>query len=257
MALTSTTLSAACLAADTLLTLASTTGVLPGMNLGIESEILQVVRLTGVSTQIIARRGVAGSISAAHAAAATVYVGVPDDFAIPSQAIVVAPSGSVLTGQGPGAQPAYATTGQTSSGQTLTNPTINGTAFATGQAPILVQAVALSGAAIHAGTVTAKAFAASAMVLRVIADITTASTGACTLDIGYTATTATTSSDTFLDGISAASIAVFDSMNAALDTGTNAKAQKAASGKWITVTEASGDATGLVGTLYIEYILTA
>jgi len=257
MALTSTTLSFACSSADTLLTLASVSGVVPGVLLSIDSEILQVATLTGVSTQVRVRRGVNGTASTAHAAAATVYVGVPADFAIPAQDIVVAPSGSVLTGQGPGAPPSYATTGVTTTSQTLTNPTINGTAFATGQAPILVEAVALSGTAIHSGTVTAKAFSAAALILRVIADITTVSTGASTLDVGYTATTATTSSDTLLDGVSAASLAVFDSMNAALDTGTNAKAQKAASGKWITVTEASGDATGLVGTLYIEYVLVA
>lgn len=143
----------------------------------------------------------------------------------------------------------------TQTSTTLTNPTINGTAFATAQAPILVEKVALSGATIHAGTVTAKTFSAAAIILRVTADITTASTGASTLDIGYTATTATTSSDTLLDGVSGTPAAVFDSMNALLDSGANAKAQKAASGKWITVTEASGDATGLVGNLYIEYCL--
>lgn len=44
-------------------------------------------------------------------------------------------------------------------------------------------------------------------------------------------------------------------MNAALDTGTNAFAQKAASGKWITMDEASGDVTGMVAKLYVTYIL--
>lgn len=141
------------------------------------------------------------------------------------------------------------------SGATLTNPTINGTAFATGQAPALWEKVALSGTAIHAGTVTLKTFAAASVILRVLVDITTASTGASTLDVGYTAASATTSSDTLLDGISGTPAAIFDSMNAALDSGANALAQKAASGKWITITEASGSAAGLVGNAYIEYIL--
>lgn len=150
---------------------------------------------------------------------------------------------------------APAITGAASTSEVLTNPTINGTAFATGQAPTLYEKVAVTGAAVHVGTVAAKAFSAASMILRVILDITTPSTGASTLDIGYTAVSAATSSDTLLDGVSGTPAAVFDSMNAALDSGANAKAQKAASGKWITVTEASGDVTGLVGTLYIEYAL--
>ncbi len=138
---------------------------------------------------------------------------------------------------------------------TLTNPTINTTAFGTGQAPALWEKVALSGAAIHAGTVAIKAFSAASVILRVLVDITAASTGASTLDVGYTAASVSTSSDTLLDGVSGTPAALFDSMNAALDTGANALAQRAASGKWITITEASGDATGLVGNAYIEYIL--
>jgi hypothetical protein len=81
-------------------------------------------------------------------------------------------------------------------------------------------------------------------------------TGACTVDIGYTATTATTTSDTLLDGVDVnAAVALFDSRNHALDSGANAKAQKAASGKWITADSASGDATGLVANAYIFYVL--
>lgn len=111
----------------------------------------------------------------------------------------------------------------------------------------------VSGDALHATNLTAWTAPSAAVILRVWLNITTPSTGASTIDCGYTATTATTSSDTLLDGVSGASAALFDSMNAALDTGTNAKAQLAASGKWITLDEASGDTSGMVATLYIEY----
>lgn len=115
---------------------------------------------------------------------------------------------------------------------------------------------ALSGATIHAGVTAAIQFSAAAVIQRVFADITTVATGACTLDIGYTAVSATTGSDTLLDGIDVnGAVALFDSMDATLDSGANAHAQKAASGKWITVQEKTGDATGLVGNLYIQYIL--
>lgn len=119
---------------------------------------------------------------------------------------------------------------------------------------------ALTGAAVHAGTGGVVAWqnpeAVSIIIRRVILDLTTVSTGACTLDVGITATNATTTSDTLLDGIDAnAAVGVFDSMNAALDTGTNAFAQKLAAGKWVTIDEKTGDATGLVANLYVEYVV--
>ena len=116
--------------------------------------------------------------------------------------------------------------------------------------------VPISGAALHAANLTLWTAPAAAIIHRVLLDITTVATGAATIDIGYTAVSATTSSDTLLDGVDAnAAIALFDSMNAALDSGANAKAQKAASGKWITADEASGDTTGMVATAYIYYSL--
>lgn len=124
MALTSTTLSLACTSTDTLLTVGSTVGVVKGALLGIESEILTVAGLTGIGTQVRVLRGVNGTSSASHAAAVTVSMGTPQDFATPSQDIVIAPSGSVLMGQGPGAPPAYSTAGGTLS---LTDLTVSGT----------------------------------------------------------------------------------------------------------------------------------
>lgn len=118
--------------------------------------------------------------------------------------------------------------------------------------------VPLVGSTIHAATGGVISWvnpeAGAIIIHRVICDITTVATGACTLDIGYTATSALTSASTFLAGIDAnAATAVFDSMNYALSSGANAKAQKAAAGKWVTLDEKTGDATGLVGNLYILY----
>jgi hypothetical protein len=125
---------------------------------------------------------------------------------------------------------------------------------------VKVAKMALSGATIHAGTggviAWANPEASAILITRVILDITTVSTGASTIDVGVTETSATTTSDTLLDGIDGnAATGVFDSMNAALDSGANAKAQKLAAAKWVTIDEKTGDTTGLVGNLYIEYVL--
>ena len=147
--------------------------------------------------------------------------------------------------------------GAASTSQALTTPVIDGVTYsALNERQIIVDVVPISGAALHAANLTLWTAPAAAIILRVLLDVTTVATGAATVDIGYTATTATTSSDTLLDGIDAnAAIALFDSMNAALDTGANALAQKAASAKWITADEASGDTTGMVAVAYIFYIL--
>jgi hypothetical protein len=82
---------------------------------------------------------------------------------------------------------------------------------------------------------------------------TTPSTGACTLDAGTTATSAATSSDTLIDGLSLAVAGIFDNLN---DAGTNGKSrQTLASGKWVTFSRATGAAAGFVGTAYIHYHL--
>lgn len=90
------------------------------------------------------------------------------------------------------------------------------------------------------------------IVERVILDIATPSTGACTADVGQTATSATTLSDNLIDGASLATAAkVLDNLN---DAGTNGKSkQKVASDKWVTGSVASGASAGLVGYAYIHY----
>lgn len=126
---------------------------------------------------------------------------------------------------------------------------------------VKVGRLALTGAAIHAGTGGVIAWtnpeAGSIIILNVHLAVTTVSTGACTLDIGTTATSATTTSDNIFDGLDATTTApVYYSMsNAALDTGANIDIKPLAAGKWVTIDEKTGDATGLVGVLYIAYIL--
>lgn len=153
--------------------------------------------------------------------------------------------------------PVTTTATQTLTNKTLTTPTIDGVVqSALNDRQIITEAYAFTGAALHAGVLAAVVFPANAAILRSMLDITTVATGACTVDVGYTAVSATTASDTLLDGVDAnAAVALFDSMNAKLDSGNNALAQKAASGKWVTIKEASGDATGMVAVLYTQYIL--
>jgi hypothetical protein len=83
--------------------------------------------------------------------------------------------------------------------------------------------------------------------------VTTKTTGACSLDVGMTATNATTLSDTLIDGqdINAA-VGTFDNWT---NKGTNGIGMtRVASGKWITGSVVAGGASaGLVGTYEIYY----
>jgi len=93
------------------------------------------------------------------------------------------------------------------------------------------------------------------IITRLIVDVTTESTAACTVDFGTTAVNATTSSDNLLDGVDVAAVAMFDNLDAS-DVGTSGKTkQKLAAGDWVTGSKASGDATDLAGKAYIHYIL--
>lgn len=141
------------------------------------------------------------------------------------------------------------------------NGMIPGTAFGGSGVVVKTAVVQINGNALAGMTSGIQAWqnpeAVDILIHRVILDVTTVATGACTLDVGYTATSAATTSDTFLDGVDVNSaIGVFDSMNAALDSGANANCQKAAIGKWVTIDEKTGDAEGMVATLYIQYSLT-
>jgi hypothetical protein len=92
----------------------------------------------------------------------------------------------------------------------------------------------------------------SIIVTRLVLDITTKATGACTLDAGTTASSATTVVDTLIDGVDAGTaIGTFDNIS---DASTNGKSrQKLATGKWVTVSMKTGAAAGIVGFAYIHY----
>lgn len=94
----------------------------------------------------------------------------------------------------------------------------------------------------------------SIIVSRIFFDVTTIATGSCTIDVGTTAASATTSSDNLMDGLDAHSATgLFGNLS---NPGTNGKtAQKLASGKWVTASMASGAAAGLAGKAYIHYAL--
>lgn len=94
---------------------------------------------------------------------------------------------------------------------------------------------------------------ATVIVQRVVIDVTTIATGACTLDVGYTATSAVTKIDNLIDGIDIHVAGAYDNID---DKGINGKSkQKVLSGKWVTGSVASGTSAGLVGFAYIEYVV--
>jgi hypothetical protein len=92
--------------------------------------------------------------------------------------------------------------------------------------------------------------AGKVFVYRIIVDVTTKSTGACTVDFGTAATAI--SNDTLIDGLDVGTAAgTFDNY---INHGTNGLAMvPVASGAHVTGTKATGAAAGLVGTAYILY----
>lgn len=121
-----------------------------------------------------------------------------------------------------------------------------------------VAVVTLNGSAIHAGVTNWQNPESGAiLVQRTVADITTKSTAASTLNIGTATASNTTGSDNILDGIdSGTAAATFDS-SINTDAGTNGliKVQKLAQGKWVTFQEGSGNTAAMVGKVYITYLV--
>lgn len=95
---------------------------------------------------------------------------------------------------------------------------------------------------------------AAIIITRLLLDITTKTTGACTLDAGTTAVSATTVSDNLIDGLDInAATGQFDNLG---NAGTNGKTrQKLADDGWVTGSMKTGAAAGLVGSVYIEYMV--
>lgn len=113
--------------------------------------------------------------------------------------------------------------------------------------------VALASAADTGGAVLAwlNPTGASILVTRVVFDVTTAATGAATIDVGVAAN-ATTSNDTIMDGLDVnAAIGTFDNIE---NQGTNGKSVvKVTSTQYVTASRASGAVAGMVGFAYITY----
>lgn len=93
---------------------------------------------------------------------------------------------------------------------------------------------------------------ADLIVTRLILDVTTPATAACTVDAGIAAN-GTTSSDNLINGLDVNTAAgVFDNLE---DKGVNGKArQKWSSSEYLTISKASGAAAGLAGYAYVEYV---
>lgn len=96
-------------------------------------------------------------------------------------------------------------------------------------------------------------YGSTLVVLRVVLLVTTGSSGACTLDIGTTGTSVTTTSNNLIDGVSVAAAGVFDNIQDAGSSGESV--QKWPSGDFLTASMVGGGATaGLVGTYAIQII---
>jgi hypothetical protein len=88
------------------------------------------------------------------------------------------------------------------------------------------------------------------IVTKVILDVTTQSTGSCTVDVGVAAN-GTTSNATLLTGASVAAVALLDNVT---NKGASGLAQKkVTSTQFVTASVASGASAGLVGFAYIYY----
>lgn len=92
MALTSTTLSAACAVNDTKITVASAAGFGVGNLVLVENEMMQQTA-AAVGTVVAVRRGLDGTVQGAHASAAFACTGLGTDFPapLPGQAVVYGP----------------------------------------------------------------------------------------------------------------------------------------------------------------------
>jgi hypothetical protein len=93
-------------------------------------------------------------------------------------------------------------------------------------------------------------YSAAILVNKVIVDVTTAASGACSIDIGETAVNGTTQADNLIDGLDIhTSTGQYSTVDQA---GANGKERiKVPSGAWMTGSKDSGTSSGLVGYVYI------
>jgi len=89
------------------------------------------------------------------------------------------------------------------------------------------------------------------IVTKAVVDVTTGSSGACSISIGQAATAVL--SNNLVDTLSVAAAGSFDNIT---DKGTNGKTrQRVAPGQMVTGSTASGASSGLVGNVYLDYVL--
>lgn len=116
--------------------------------------------------------------------------------------------------------------------------------------------VALNGTTINGGVQAwQNPEAGRIAITEVVIAVTTVATAAGALDVGTTATSATTASDNLIDGVDCHSATgEFDNNT---DKGSNGKTRQGlAAGKWVTFSDdGSGNLTGMVGKAYISYVI--
>jgi len=88
MALTTTTLSAACTAADVQITVASATSFAAGSYVKVDEEFMQIGASYSTGTIIPVRRGLNGSVAVAHVSGANAVMGTPSQFSDPSATVI-------------------------------------------------------------------------------------------------------------------------------------------------------------------------
>jgi hypothetical protein len=89
------------------------------------------------------------------------------------------------------------------------------------------------------------------IVTKALVDVTTGSSAACSISVGQAATPVLSSN--LIDTLSVAAAGTFDNIT---DKGTNGKSrQRVAPGQVVTGSKASGASAGLVGNLYLDYVL--
>lgn len=103
--LTTTTLSKTVSVDDNRIVLASLTGVIPGMRLFIDRELMTVLRATGIGNELMVRRGVDSTSSTRHGSNSLVTIGRGDQFystdprgLMPAVAVPVLPYINVQSG---------------------------------------------------------------------------------------------------------------------------------------------------------------
>jgi hypothetical protein len=89
------------------------------------------------------------------------------------------------------------------------------------------------------------------IVTKAVIDVTTGSTAACSISVGQAATPVL--SNNLIDTLSVAAAGSFDNVT---DKGVNGKSrQRVAPGQVVTGSTASGASAGLVGNVYLDYVV--